>query len=163
MPRRLAAAGVRRGIVVFDEALVGVWEDTADGYKATIERGEWRSYKVTFTDRFSTRSFQGNLTKLGGTSFLDVTEMRGTDPGPYLVPVHGIRAPHPRPRYADGGAAGLRLAHAGDDRQSLGRPAAAMDDRRNASSRRPTSELRRWLLRAPPMRSRRPRRLRRKD
>jgi len=135
--------------VVFDEALVGVWEDTADGYKATIERGEWRSYKVTFTDRFSTRSFQGNLTKLGGTSFLDVTEMRGTDLGPYLVPVHGI----------------VRLTLARDTltaalldydwltramtARSLGRPAAAMDDRRNAVVTAPTSELRRWLLRAP--------------
>jgi len=135
--------------VVFDEALLGQWENPDDGAKAAIERGEWRSYKVTFTDRFSTRSFQGNLTKLGGTSFLDVTEMRGADPGPFLVPVHGI----------------VRLTLARDTltaalldydwltramtARSLGRPAAAMDDRRNAVVTAPTSELRRWLLRAP--------------
>jgi phosphatidylcholine synthase len=135
--------------VVFDEALVGVWDDDGDGYKAIIERGEWRSYKVTFTDRFSTRSFQGNLTKLAGTSCLDVTEMRGTDPGPYLVPVHGI----------------VRLTLAGDTltaalldydwfkramtARSLGRLTAAMDDRRNVVVTAPTSELRRWLMRVP--------------
>jgi len=60
-----------------------------DGYKATIERGEC-ILQGHIHRRFSTRSFQGISRKLGGTSFLDVTEMRGTDPGPYLVPVHGI-------------------------------------------------------------------------
>ena len=29
--------------VVFDEALVGQWENADDGARATIERGEWRS------------------------------------------------------------------------------------------------------------------------
>ena len=34
--------------VVFDEALIGEWENADDGTSATIERGEWRAYKVTY-------------------------------------------------------------------------------------------------------------------
>ena len=135
--------------VVFDEALVGQWENADDGATATIERGEWRSYKVTYTDRFSTRIFQSNLTKIGTVTFLDLTEMRGVDPGPYLVPVHGV----------------FRITAAGDTltaspldyawfmramtQKTLGRLAVAVDDRRNIVMTAPTSEIRRWLARAP--------------
>src|SRR5919197_4744694 len=76
--------------IVSDDALVGSWSNTDDQTEATIERGEWRSYRITYKDRFATRSFQGNLTKIGTATFLDLTELRGVDPGPYLVPVHGI-------------------------------------------------------------------------
>ena len=76
--------------LVFEEALLGQWENAEDGTRATIERGEWRSYKITFVDRTATRVFQGNLTKIGASTFLDLTEMRGADPGPPLVPVHTI-------------------------------------------------------------------------
>src|SRR5262245_48102433 len=76
--------------VAFDDALVGEWENADDGSHATIERGEWRSYRITYGERSSTRTFQSNLTRVGAVSFLDLTEMRGTDPGPYLIPVHGV-------------------------------------------------------------------------
>jgi hypothetical protein len=68
--------------VAFDEALLGHWENRDDGTKASIERAEWRSYKVVYTDKFATRSFQGNVTKIAGATYLDLTEMRGADPGP---------------------------------------------------------------------------------
>ena len=134
--------------VVFDEALLGQWENPDDGAKAAIERGEWRSYKVTYTDRFSTRTFQSNLTKIGATTFLDLTEMRGVDPGPYLVPVHGV----------------FRITVSGDTltaspldyawfmhattQKTLRGLAVAVDDRRNIVMTAPTSEIRRWLARA---------------
>src|SRR6185436_15380711 len=70
--------------VVFDDALIGTWVNTEDETSAIIERGEWRSYKVAYTDRFSTRTFQANLTKIAAARFLDLTEMRGADPGPFL-------------------------------------------------------------------------------
>ena len=63
--------------IVSDEALVGSWSNTDDQTEATIERGEWRSYRITYKDRFATRSFQGNLTKIGTATFLDLTELRG--------------------------------------------------------------------------------------
>lgn len=141
--------------VVFDEALVGQWENTDDGARAMIERGEWRSYKIAYTDRFATRTFQSNLTRIGTAAFLDLTEMRGADPGPFLVPVHGL----------------FRIAVSGDTVTAspldyawfmramaqktpgalgpLGMLSVAIDDRRNIVMTAPTSEIRRWLARAP--------------
>jgi hypothetical protein len=135
--------------VIFDDALVGLWENRDDGAKAAVERGEWRSYKVTYTDRFATRAFQGNLTKIGAVTFLDLTEMRGADPGPYLVPVHGL----------------FRVTVDGDTltaapidyawftramaQKVVARLNPAMDDRRNAVMTATTGEVRRWLTRTP--------------
>jgi hypothetical protein len=135
--------------VVFDEALLGQWENAEDGERAAIERGEWRSYRITYVDRTATRTFQGNLTRIGATTLLDLTEMRGADPGPLLVPVHAL----------------IRVTVAGDtlttarldyDRfmrartqKTIGLPPSAVDDRRNAVITAPTSELRRWLLKMP--------------
>jgi len=138
--------------VVFDDALVGQWENAEDGARAAIERGEWRSYRITYTDRFATRTFQSNLTKIGAAAFLDLTEMRGADPGPYLVPVHGV----------------FRIGVSGDTLTAspldyawfmramsqraagaLGNLAVAVDDRKNMVMTAPTSDIRRWLARAP--------------
>jgi hypothetical protein len=135
--------------VVFDEALVGQWENTDDQTSATIERAEWRSYKIAYTDRSAPRLFHGNLTKIGASTLLDLTEIRGSDPGPYLLPVHGV----------------FKVATSGDTltvadldynwflrgltKKLVGRPASAVDDRRNVMLTVPTSELRRWLARAP--------------
>jgi hypothetical protein len=135
--------------IVFDEALLGQWENAEDGERATIERGEWRSYRITYTDRTATRSFQGNLTKAGTAMLLDITEMRGADPGPFLVPVHGIV------RVSVEGDT-LTAARLDYDRfmraraqKSVGLPVSAVDDRRNAVITAPTGDLRRWLMRAP--------------
>jgi len=135
--------------VVFDEALVGQWENADDQTSAAIEHAEWRSYKIAYTDHFATRLFHGNLTKIGASTLLDLTEIRGSDPGPYLVPVHGV----------------FKVAISSDTlivadldynwflraltQKLVGRPAAALDDRRNVMLTAPTSELRRWLTRAP--------------
>lgn len=135
--------------VAFDEALVGQWENTDDHTSATIEQAQWRSYKITYTDRFATRMFQGNLTKIGAASSLDLTEIRGSDFGPYLVPVHGL----------------FRVTLSGDTltaadldygwftramkQKTIGRLTAAIDDRRNVVIVSTTNELRQWLQRAP--------------
>ena len=135
--------------VVFDDALVGTWVNTEDETSATIERGEWRSYKVAYTDRFSTRTFHGNLTKIGAATWLDLTDVRGTDAGPFLLPVHGV----------------FRVSVAGDvlsvapldygwftraiEQKATARLIATLDDRRNAVIASSTAELRRWLTRAP--------------
>jgi hypothetical protein len=141
--------------VTFNETLLGQWENAEDGTRATIERGEWRSYKITFTDRTSTRIFQGNLTKIGVSTFLDLTEMRGADPGPFLVPVHGVA----RITVSD---AALEVALLDYDwfiramsRRTLGRLSTAVDDRRNAVITATTGELKRWLGQTPRRRVRR--------
>jgi len=135
--------------LVFDETLLGQWENVEDGTRATLDRGEWRSYKVTYVDRSTTRVFQGNLTKIGSSTFLDLTEMRGADPGPYLVPVHGLARVTIA---ADTLTAALldydRFMRA-MSRKTLGRLSAAVDDRRNAVITAPTAEIRRWLAQPP--------------
>jgi hypothetical protein len=136
--------------IAFEESLLGKWANAEDQLEAAIERGEWRSYKVTYTDHSNTTTFQGNLTRIGGTLLIDLTESRGADPGPYLVPVHGV----------------YRLTLNGDSltaapleygwftramqAKSLGRIAASLDDRRNAVVSSSTADLRRWLAKPPP-------------
>jgi hypothetical protein len=135
--------------IVSDDALVGSWSNTDDQTEATIERGEWRSYRITYKDRFATRTFQGNLTKIGAATFLDLTELRGVDPGPYLVPVHGVFRVE---------IAGNTLTATPFDynwfsraiaQKTMVRLSAAVDDRRNAIVTSPTPEFRRWLAQVP--------------
>ena len=130
--------------IAFDEALLGKWSNTEDQTLATIERGEWRSYKITYVDHSTTRTFQGNLTTIGAMRLLDVTESRGADPGPYLVPVHGLFRIE---------LDGDRLTAAALDYQWFTRAMAqktiklpvSFDDRRNAVLAASTADLRRWL------------------
>ena len=55
--------------------------NTEDRTTAVIDRAEWRSYKVVFTDRSSTFTFHANLTTIGPIDVLDLTQSLGTDPG----------------------------------------------------------------------------------
>lgn len=135
--------------VAYDEALLGQWENADDQTSVMIERAQWRSYRITITDRSSMHTFQGNLTRIGSSTFMDVTEVRGNDLGPYLVPVHGIIRVK-----ADGDTlTGSDLRYdwflQAMPRKTLGRLAAAMDDRRNVILSSTTAELRAWLTRAP--------------
>ena len=135
--------------VAFDESLVGQWINADDQTEAAFERSEWRSYKVVYKDRFAAHVLQANLTRVGDTEYLDLTEQRGSDPGLYLVPLHGI----------------VRIELHGDtlvaslldygwfsrelERKASGRLPTAFDDRRNVVIVSTTSELRRWLSRPP--------------
>jgi hypothetical protein len=136
--------------LVFDDALLGQWENAEDGTRATVERGEWRSYKITYVDRSTTRVFQGNLTKIGSSTFLDLTEMRGADPGPYLVPVHGLARVSIAADTVTGALLDYDRFMRAMSRKTLGRLSAAVDDRRNAVITAPTADIRRWLAQPPP-------------
>ena len=135
--------------VAFDEALLGVWTNTDDETQATIERGEWRSYKVTYRDRFASRSLQGNLTRVGDATFLDLTEQRGTDPGPYLVPVHGIVRIELHGDTMEASLFDYTWFSRAMEQKTLARLATAFDDRRNAVIVAATADLRRWLMHTP--------------
>ena len=135
--------------LVFEEALLGQWENAEDGTRATVERGEWRSYKITFVDRTATRVFQGNLTKIGATTFLDLTEMRGADPGPLLVPVHTIARVAVTDNELDAALLDYDWFMRAMSRKTLGRLSTAVDDRRNAVITATTGEIKRWLAQTP--------------
>ena len=137
--------------VVFEEGLLGRWENREDQSRLLVERGEWRSYRIAFTERGSTRTLNGNLTAIGDQPILyvDVTELRGADPGPYVIPVHGLY----RVTFTGDGltAAPLDLdwfTQAAAERRRAA-PALALDDRRNVIVTASTAEFRRWLARAP--------------
>ena len=135
--------------VAFDEGLVGVWTNADDETQATIERGEWRSYKVTYTDRFASHALQGNLTRIGDASYLDLTEMRGTDAGPFLLPAHILVRVE---RHDDTLVASLldyRWFSLAMEQKTIGGLTTAFDDRRNAIIASPVAELRQWLAHAP--------------
>lgn len=135
--------------VTFDEALLGQWENAEDGTRATIERGEWKSYKITYVERTSPRMFQGNLTKIGASQFLDLTEMRGADPGPFLVPVHGVVKIAVKDDTLEVALADYDWFMRAITRKTLGRLSTAIDDRRNAVITATTVDMRRWLAQAP--------------
>lgn len=133
----------------FNQSLLGVWTNTDDETQATIERGEWRSYKVAYKDRFSTRALQGNLTAIGSATFLDLTELRGTDAGPFLVPAHMIVQIESSGDTLEASLIDYAWMSRAMDQNTLGRLTVAFDDRRNAVISSPTAELRRWLARVP--------------
>jgi hypothetical protein len=135
--------------LVFDEQLLGQWENVDDGIRATIERGEWRSYKITYSAGSTTRAFQGNLTKIGASTFLDMTEMRGADPGPYLVPVHGLARIAVKDDVVTVAMLDYDWFMRAATRKTI-RLATAVDDRRNVVLTAVTAEVRRWLAQAPP-------------
>ena len=135
--------------VGFDEALLGIWVNAEDKTQATIERGEWRSYKVTYKDRFATHTLQGNLTSIGSATFLDLTEPRGTDAGPCLIPAHAILRIELKGDTLSASLLDYGWLSRAMDQKATGRLVAAFDDRRNAVIASATAELRVWLDRVP--------------
>jgi hypothetical protein len=135
--------------IVFEERLIGQWENPDDGTAATIDRAEWRSYKVTYTERSTTTTFRGNLTKIGDGLVLDLTQSRGVDAGPYLTPVHGIYRVEVSGDMLSASAPDYAWFTRSMASKKLGRLGAAFDGRRNITIVAPTSELRAWLAHAP--------------
>ena len=135
--------------VAFDEGLIGVWSNIDDQTQATIERGEWRSYKVTYKDRFASQALQGNLTRVGDVAYLDLTEVRGSEASLYLVPVHGIIRVE---MHGDTMLASLldyRWFSLHMEQKSVAGLTTAFDDRRNAVIAATTADVRRWLEHVP--------------
>jgi hypothetical protein len=135
--------------VAFEEALLGRWTNADDQTQATIERGEWRSYRVSYTDRFGSRTFQGNLTRIGANTLLDLTEMRGADPGPYLLPVHGIFRVEVNGDTLTAAPLDYGWFTRAMVQKTIGRLTAALDDRRHVVIASATADLRRWLTHPP--------------
>jgi hypothetical protein len=76
--------------IVFDEALVGTWENRESEVSAVLSRGEWRSYHVAYTDRFGTTRFTGHLTTIGTARFLNIRPEDGLERPAFLIATNGI-------------------------------------------------------------------------
>ncbi len=135
--------------VAFDESLLGVWTNADDETQAAIDRGEWRSYKLVYKDRFGAHALQGNLTRVGDVTYLDLTEPRGTDPGPFLVPMHALVRVELRGDTLLASLLDYTWFARAMEQKSVGRLATAFDDRRNAIVVSATADLRRWLAHPP--------------
>jgi hypothetical protein len=76
------------GSIEFDEALIGRWEGSDDRTLITVERGEWKSYKVTYPARSGPVVFTGYLTRVGDSRVFDLTPAHSVDPVSLLIPAH---------------------------------------------------------------------------
>jgi hypothetical protein len=135
----------------FDPALVGTWQDAEDNASMTIERGEWRSYRVHYRHPIESGELTGYLTAIDDARYLDLMPARGEDRGSFVVPVHAtlrVRVDADRleltPLSYDWFFDRL---HAGAGVPGL---AVALDQKENAIIVSPAAQLRGWLRRQPP-------------
>jgi hypothetical protein len=131
--------------LAWDPTLVGTWVNEEDRVTVTIDRGEWRSYRIEYEHPIEKGVLTGYLTVDGDRFYLDLSPLRGEDHGSFLVPVHAI----------------VRLERDGDaltvqaldyDRVAMaakkgGLPGLTltMDQKQNALVTEGTAGLRKWL------------------
>jgi hypothetical protein len=72
----------------FDEGLIGRWESTEDKSLITVERGEWKSYKVTYPARSGPVVYTGYLTRVGDSRVFDLTPAHSVAPASLLISAH---------------------------------------------------------------------------
>jgi hypothetical protein len=74
--------------IEFDEALLGRWESAEERTLITVERGEWKSYKVMYPARSGPVVYTGYLTRVGESRVIDLTPAHSVDPASLLIPAH---------------------------------------------------------------------------
>lgn len=139
-----------RDSLVWEPALLGVWQNVDDASSMTIERGEWQSYTVEYAHTIEKGRLTGYLSTIGKERYFDVMPARGEDHGSFLLPVHVV----------------LRLGLDGDrleltplsydwffDRvqKKIAIPGlgVVLDEKENALIVSPTAALRAWMARQP--------------
>jgi hypothetical protein len=76
--------------IAFDEHLLGSWRDADDNVTVTIERSDWRSYRIQYVHPTETGTLTGYLFKQGNAVYLDLVAVRGKDLGSFVVPAHAL-------------------------------------------------------------------------
>ena len=76
--------------IAFDERLLGSWRDADDNVTVTVERSDWRSYRVQYVHPTETGTLTGYLFKQGASLYLDLVPVRGKDFGSFIVPAHAL-------------------------------------------------------------------------
>jgi hypothetical protein len=72
----------------FEDGLIGRWESAEDKTVITVERGEWKSYKVTYPARSGPVVYTGYLARVGDSRVFDLTPAHSVDPASLLIPAH---------------------------------------------------------------------------
>jgi hypothetical protein len=78
--------------VLVDDRLPGTWTNADDNVTVTIERSEWRSYRLEYAHPVEKGQLTAYLFKTGpaGTAYLDLTPVRGQALGSFVVPAHAL-------------------------------------------------------------------------
>jgi hypothetical protein len=132
--------------IAWNPALVGAWVAADDKVTMEVERGEWKSYRITYAHPIETATVTAYLTAIADAHFLDVMPPRGADPGSFLVPAHAVL----RVRLEDDR---LELTPLSYDwladriraQQSVEGLRAVRDQKENVLIVSPTARLRGWL------------------
>jgi hypothetical protein len=129
-----------------DDGLTGTWQSPELGSSVVVDRGEWKSYRVTYSARNVSYAFAAYLTKIGDALFLDLTPAHGLEEAPLMVPTHGVcRLQRDGDRVTiasfdyDWFAAAARA-------RTLARLDSAFDARQNLMLTSSTPALRAWIL-----------------
>jgi hypothetical protein len=129
-----------------DETLAGTWRSEEPASTVVVERGEWKSYRVTYTARSASYTFVAYLTRIGDGLLLDLVPARGVEDVPLIVPAHGVcRLQHEGDRVTiapfdyDWFTAAVRS-------KTLTRLETAFDARQNLILTSKTAALRAWIL-----------------
>jgi hypothetical protein len=139
-----------RESLVFDPALLGVWQDAEDNAALRIERGEWQSYRIRYDLPIESGEVTGHLSAIGKARYLDLMPAKGQDHGAFLVPVHvTLRVELDTDRLV---VTGLSYDWFLEQLRKKGVPglSVVLDDKENALIVSPTSAVRSWLGRQPP-------------
>ncbi len=131
--------------LVVDEALAGTWQAQEAPITVVVERGEWKSYRVTYTERKESYALVAYLTRIGENVFVDLTPAHGVEEVPLMIPVHGVALL----RHSGDSLAVVPLDYdwytAAIREKKAGRPEGAIDARQNILLTSKTDTLRAWL------------------
>lgn len=78
--------------ITFDERLIGTWRNDDDDVTLTIERSDWRAYRVKYEQTIEQGSLTAYLFRAGDRTFVDLTPVRGQDFGSFVLPAHTLVA-----------------------------------------------------------------------
>ncbi len=76
--------------LTFDERLLGTWRNDDDDVTVTVERSDWRAYRVTYEQTVESGVLTAYLFRTGDQMFVDLTPQRGRDFGSFVIPVHAV-------------------------------------------------------------------------
>ena len=76
--------------IVFDERLLGSWRSDEDDVTVTVERSDWRSYRVAYEQTVEKGTLTAYLFRAGDQTYLDLTPARGQDLGSFIVVAHAL-------------------------------------------------------------------------
>jgi hypothetical protein len=132
--------------LVWDPALVGIWQSTDDETTIEIEQDEWRSYRIQYRYPIETGELTGYLTTIGEERFLDVMPLRGIDRGAFVLPIHVVA----RVRLAEGRLELTPLSYdwffdRAKKGAAIGKLHVTIDQKQNVVLVSPATVVRQWL------------------